>query len=74
MSDRWHNGRALDNWQRDNKRIQDAVTIRLDAEDKAREPLEFYWRKGVQHMRQRFRLPLYFKPKPEDFYNEGNYL
>ena len=73
MSDRWYNGRPLDNWQRANRRTQDTVTARFEAEEKAADPLAFYWRKGVQHLRKLHRLPLYFNPKPEQFYNEGKY-
>jgi len=55
------------------RRRSDRVTAKFDAEHKARDPLGFYWKKGVHNLRDTFGKLLDFRPEPEDFYNEGKY-
>jgi hypothetical protein len=49
------------------------ITAANNAAHKARDPLDFYWKMGVQHLRDTFHKLLDFDPKADDFYNEGKY-
>lgn len=62
-----------DNYKAHFSATQDRVTARFNAEHKARDPLDFYWKMGVHNLRDKFRKLLDFSPKPEDFYDEGKY-
>ena len=53
--------------------VQSRATAKINAEHKARDPLDFYWKQGVKNMRRQFGKLLDFDPKPEQFYNEGKY-
>ncbi len=60
-------------YERRHKLTGARIQAKFDAEDKARDPLAFYWKKGVINMRSAFNLLGWKFPQPEDFIAEGQY-
>ena len=55
------------------KAVQANATKHFDALDKLRDPLDFFWKKGSQHLRDNFQKTLDFRPQPEDNYQKDKY-